>query len=143
MTGELGLHGFDQVLIRVAVLQATRFRDGQQTLQEAATRRTLSSEAQLAVDHRRTKSPLGRIIGRFNAFHTGERPQVLAAMIQLVAKADQLRIAAVDTAQQKVPNLFADRCDLALKRAPFDFARFVLSPILKQLAVQGQRTLSP
>ena len=60
---------------------------------------------------------------------------MLTAIIQLVAKADQLLVAAVLTAQQKVPNLLADRSDLALKRTPFDFSRLVLSPILKQLAM--------
>ena len=88
MTGELGLHRFDQVLIRVAVLQATRFRDGQQTLQEAATRRTLSSEAQLAVDHRRTESPLGRVVGRFNL--RGNAAARAVAAMKLVFVDDRL-----------------------------------------------------
>ena len=74
MPGELGFHRFDQVFIGVAVLQTARFRNAQHTFQVATPRSTLRSKAQLAVDHCRSKGALGRIVGRFNALHSRERP---------------------------------------------------------------------
>ena len=66
MTGEVCFHGLDQLLIGVAVLQPTLFRNTQQTLRETATQSTLCSKALPAIAHRRMKSPLGRAVGGFN-----------------------------------------------------------------------------
>ena len=66
---------------------------------------------------------------------------MLAAIVQLVTKTDQLRVATELTAQQQPSNLFANRTDVALERAPLDFAGFVLTPVLEQLPVLSHQVV--
>ena len=48
--------------------------------QKLASRFALHAKAQLAFDHAAAKPPLGRIVGRFDAFDFNERPQSIKVL---------------------------------------------------------------
>lgn len=129
---EVGFHQGDQIFKRRAVLQTACFAYGQDPFQVAADRRTLRPEAEFPVNHRRAKGSFGRVVRRFDAWHAGERPEPLAMLIQFVAHADQLVVAAEDAAQHQAIELIADRSHISLKGSPADFVGLVAPPQREQ-----------
>jgi hypothetical protein len=102
----VGFNGGDEPRVYVARLAAAGFDHAQKTLHELTPRFRLGAERQLPPDDGMTQRLFGGVVGRLHTFDVNERPQVLAVLHQLLAKAIGERVAI--TAQQKGVHALAD-----------------------------------
>ena len=72
MALQAGIDGVAEPRVERTFLEAAGFWDGQPPFDETTASLALSSERELAIDHGRTQSAFGCVVGRFDASNVGK-----------------------------------------------------------------------
>src|SRR6185437_4840742 len=124
----MGFYGCGEISKDRTPLQSARLAYRQHPLDEATTRLALCPKREFTIDHRRPKSALRRVVGRFDAWNVHERPEPFSVVVKFVAHADQAHMAAVGAEQQQAIYFVADGRHFGLKGPPRDLSVFVTPP---------------
>ena len=127
------LDGLGEVVEGGPVLLATGLDDCQHRFDKTAAVIALCAKRKLAPNDTVTKGPLAAVVRGFDpvVFHVG--PEPLAMIVQLLAHADQPRVATKHAAQQQGVDLGPDRYHQALESHAGDSPVAITSPERKHL----------
>jgi hypothetical protein len=127
----------------MTILLAASCNDSQNARDKHVAALALGTEATLAPQDSRAQSAFGRIVGRFDPFHSQKGPECWPQMQQVIAKCPDFVEGQSVTFFQRLAQLGLDRLHGCLQGGPIQFTVFEAVPNGKQVIDLRQGFLAP